>query len=76
MLKRADVFAEKEDITEQSAMEFVVDALEDKEREEKMLKLAVMMLLWAGSFIYGPHILDGLVPNVRSLLGEPAAGQA
>ena len=46
VLKWADSFAEEEGLTEQSAMELVVEALEDSEREEETLKLATMLLLW------------------------------
>ncbi len=46
-LKCADSFVEKEGLTEQSAMELVVEALEDSEREEETLHRAVMLLLWA-----------------------------
>ena len=45
-LKCADSFVEEEGLTEQSAMELVVEALEDSEREEETLKLATMLLLW------------------------------
>ena len=47
MLKRVDAVAEKEGVTEQSAMHFVVEALEDSEPEEETLIRAVMLLLWA-----------------------------
>jgi len=47
MLKRVDAFAEEEGLTEQSAMELVVEALEDSESEEETLNCAVMLLLWA-----------------------------
>lgn len=46
-LKCADSFVEEEGLTEQSAMRFVVEALEDSEREEETFKLATMLLLWA-----------------------------
>jgi hypothetical protein len=47
MLKRMDAFMEEEGLTDQSAMELVVEALEDSEREEETLQLATMLLLWA-----------------------------
>ena len=47
ILKRVDACAEKEGITEQSAMDFIADVLEDSEREEEMLKRVVALLLWA-----------------------------
>ena len=47
MLEIVDAFAEKEGVTEQSAMELAVEVLEDSEPEEETLQDAVMLLLWA-----------------------------